>query len=498
MAVAAALVLQPIQANATQADGKSELANMNALYEYAWSLDYPQQATYDNILEKTESGAAQAVNMLPSAALGYQIKDYDGDDQMELLVVRSDTTQESNQGQLIFQIYEANEGNVVLASEITADMPSFVTGVGKIRVYSRNMGDKIVIGCDQYEEGFLWDGLTLKTSYYDYNGNVLNYNSGTNVMGSIIESDYMKQQFGMIGLNENQIAQIGGDKTVYDCVAGTELITETKVNSDSNIYISWVSSALQGDMQAVGTATITCYSWFPGTKPTIAQKLGTISISPNSQTGQDSIQDPVQQLSAQADYLYIIGDFEIMQIYSMYYLIPDEGVTKYDCYQTDGNYISSIPYGNAKTIPFEKQYFSGGANSVRGWAVRDLGPGSFAGNGNLLDQSGDIKLDASIEYRSKLFWKFQGAAFIDAGNIWTIRSYANQPGGVFKFDKFYKQIAVAYGLGLRLDLDFFILRFDGGMKAVNPAYETKKEHFPIIHPKFSRDFAFHFAVGYPF
>lgn len=68
----------------------------------------------------------------------------------------------------------------------------------------------------------------------------------------------------------------------------------------------------------------------------------------------------------------------------------------------------AVPYGNAKTIPFEKQYFSGGANSVRGWSVRDLGPGSFAGNGNLLDQSGDIKLDASIEYRSKLFWKFQG------------------------------------------------------------------------------------------
>ena len=84
-------------------------------------------------------------------------------------------------------------------------------------------------------------------------------------------------------------------------------------------------------------------------------------------------------------------------------------------------------------------------------------------NTNLLDQSGDIKLDASIEYRSKLFWKFQGAIFVDAGNIWTIRDYDNQPGGVFKFDKFYKQIAVAYGLGLRLDLDFFILRFDGGI-----------------------------------
>lgn len=158
----------------------------------------------------------------------------------------------------------------------------------------------------------------------------------------------------------------------------------------------------------------------------------------------------------------------------------------------------AVPYGNAKTIPFEKQYFSGGANSVRGWSVRDLGPGSFAGKGSLMDQSGDIKLDASIEYRSRLFWKFQGAFFIDAGNIWTIRDYANQPGGVFKFNKFYKQIAMAYGLGLRLDLNFFILRFDGGMKAINPAYETKKEHYPIIDPKFSRDFAFHFAVGYPF
>lgn len=158
----------------------------------------------------------------------------------------------------------------------------------------------------------------------------------------------------------------------------------------------------------------------------------------------------------------------------------------------------AVPYGNARTIPFEKQYFSGGANSVRGWSVRDLGPGTFKGNGNLLDQSGDIKLDASVEYRSKLFWKFQGAVFVDAGNIWTIRDYTNQPGGVFRFDEFYKQIAVAYGLGLRLDLDFFILRFDGGMKAVNPVYKIRKEHFPIVHPKFSRDFAFHFAVGYPF
>lgn len=156
----------------------------------------------------------------------------------------------------------------------------------------------------------------------------------------------------------------------------------------------------------------------------------------------------------------------------------------------------AVPYGNAKVIPFEKRYFSGGANSVRGWSVRDLGPGTFAGDGNFLNQSGDIKLDASIEYRSKLFWKFQGAVFIDAGNIWTIRKYVNQPGGEFRFNKFYKQIAAAYGLGIRLDLDFFVLRFDGGMKAISPV--AGEERYPITRPNFKRDFAFHFAVGYPF
>lgn len=156
----------------------------------------------------------------------------------------------------------------------------------------------------------------------------------------------------------------------------------------------------------------------------------------------------------------------------------------------------AIPYGNATVVPLEKRYFSGGANSVRGWSVRDLGPGSFPGDGNFLNQTGDVKLDASVEYRTRLFWKFKGAAFIDAGNIWTLRDYKDQPGGKFKLDKFYKQFAVAYGIGLRLDLDFFVLRFDGGMKAINPARGGVR--YPIAQPNFKRDFAFHFAVGYPF
>ena len=161
----------------------------------------------------------------------------------------------------------------------------------------------------------------------------------------------------------------------------------------------------------------------------------------------------------------------------------------------------AYPYGNSRVLPFEKRYFSGGANSVRGWNVRGLGPGKFRGTNGAIDfinQTGDMKLDLNAEYRTDLFWKLRGAFFIDAGNIWTLRAYDEQPGGQFRWNEFYKQIAVAYGLGVRLNFDYFVLRFDMGMKAINPAYESKEEHYAIIHPRLSRDFVFHFAVGLPF
>ena len=162
----------------------------------------------------------------------------------------------------------------------------------------------------------------------------------------------------------------------------------------------------------------------------------------------------------------------------------------------------AYPYGNSTILPFEKRYFSGGANSVRGWSVRELGPGKFKGtDGNIdfINQTGDMKLDLNVEYRAHLFWKMNGALFVDAGNIWTIRNYEDQPGGQFKFSEFWKQIAVGYGIGFRMNFDYFILRFDLGMKAVNPSYEIDGgEQFPLVKPKFSRDFTFHFAVGLPF
>lgn len=160
-----------------------------------------------------------------------------------------------------------------------------------------------------------------------------------------------------------------------------------------------------------------------------------------------------------------------------------------------------LPYGNSTILPYEKRYFAGGANSVRGWSVRDLGPGSYRGRDGKVDfvnQTGNMKLDLSIELRTYLFWKLHGACFIDAGNVWNTRSYPDMAGALFRFDEFYRQIAVAYGLGLRLNFDYFILRLDGGMKAINPSEPHGRLHYPLIHPHFHRDFTLHFAVGLPF
>ncbi len=159
----------------------------------------------------------------------------------------------------------------------------------------------------------------------------------------------------------------------------------------------------------------------------------------------------------------------------------------------------AVPYGNSSMVPFEKRFYAGGANGVRGWSVRTLGPGRYDAKNSVRDfinQCGDIRLDFSLEARMKLFWVLEGALFVDAGNIWTIRDYETQPGGLFKFDSFYKELGWAYGLGLRMDFTYFLLRFDLGMKAYNPA--MNQEPWPLTHPNWRRDATFHFSVGYPF
>jgi hypothetical protein len=165
----------------------------------------------------------------------------------------------------------------------------------------------------------------------------------------------------------------------------------------------------------------------------------------------------------------------------------------------------AVPYGNSKTIPFEKRYFAGGANSVRGWAARTLGPGGYKGTGGLIDfnnQSGDLRLNLNMEYRAKVWSFVELAAFFDAGNIWTIFDYKTQTHGMFLWDEFYKQIALAYGVGVRLDFSFFIFRVDFGVKLYDPALRYNGSGLQWRTAEnglnWADDMAFHFAIGYPF
>lgn len=163
---------------------------------------------------------------------------------------------------------------------------------------------------------------------------------------------------------------------------------------------------------------------------------------------------------------------------------------------------AGYPYGNLNVLPFEKRYFSGGANSIRAWPVRGLGPGSYVEKTlNYYNQTADIKLEANAEYRFKLFWLLEGAFFIDAGNIWTIRTTANEEVdelGLFKFDNFYKQIAVGVGTGARLDFSYFVFRLDMGVKARDPSLPAGDRWTLGVQPIKWDDVAFNFAIGYPF
>lgn len=159
-----------------------------------------------------------------------------------------------------------------------------------------------------------------------------------------------------------------------------------------------------------------------------------------------------------------------------------------------------IPYGNSEVMPFEKRYYSGGANSVRGWSVRQLGPGRYNGGGSTaidyFNQCGDFRLDASAELRTRLFWNFESALFLDAGNVWTVRSYDSQPEG--RLDKdFLEEIALAWGIGLRVATSFVVLRLDWGFKVHDPSYNASRR-WPVGHPFDSSNNTLHFAVGYPF
>ena len=157
-------------------------------------------------------------------------------------------------------------------------------------------------------------------------------------------------------------------------------------------------------------------------------------------------------------------------------------------------------YGNQTIAPYSEQFYIGGANSLRAFTVRSLGPGTYNPGKNTkygyLDQTGDIKLEANVEYRFPIFGELYGATFLDAGNVWLMRKDESRPGGELTLKNFAKSIALNTGVGVRYDLTFLVIRLDMGI-ALHVPYETGKSGYYNI-PKFKDGLGLHFAIGYPF
>lgn len=157
----------------------------------------------------------------------------------------------------------------------------------------------------------------------------------------------------------------------------------------------------------------------------------------------------------------------------------------------------AVAMGNSVQMPFERKFFSGGANGIRAWPVRTLGPGSYKADPNEFpNQSGDIKLEANAEYRFTMIGPLEGAIFVDMGNIWSLKD--NRPGTEFNISNFYKEIAVGSGFGLRYDFSYVIFRIDMGMKLRDPSLSGSNRWVKGSQLLSQDNLNFAFAIGYPF
>lgn len=156
-------------------------------------------------------------------------------------------------------------------------------------------------------------------------------------------------------------------------------------------------------------------------------------------------------------------------------------------------------YGNSKQVPYSEQFYIGGANSIRAFTVRSLGPGSYRAPADMqngyFDQTGTFKLELNSEYRFPIISVLHGAAFVDAGNIWLLKNDPARPGGLLQGKTFLRDIALGTGVGLRVDIGMLVLRGDLGYGLHAPYYTGTNHYFNI---KFKKAFAFHLAIGYPF
>jgi len=312
----------------------------------------------------------------------------------------------------------------------------------------------------------------------DYTRSIANLSFSYYVQGK----KYFTHYFWPLELNYIQIYENRSDKAFLDSIRNTY-----SGYSFEDHMISVIRYGLEFNSQKLGKRSDYIFTRIN------LESAGNILNTLYRWAGADTVEGHYQLLGVPY-FQYIRGDVD----FRYYNIIDPVNKLVYRLFIGIG-----YPLGNSSALPFEKKYFSGGPNSIRAWSTRDLGPGSYIRPEsdtifNYPNQVADIKLEANFEYRFRMFWKLEGAFFIDAGNIWAISPEDEREGALFEWNRFYKEIAVGTGLGIRLDFNFFLLRGDFGVKLRDPALPEGERFLPTNRWIKGSDLKFQFGIGYPF
>lgn len=355
-----------------------------------------------------------------------------------------------------------NDYTTEIGTNVTVSIPKFILPIFKAEKFSKKFSPKTQISAGynfqdriEYKRsianisyGYSWDGNKYLKHYVKLvELNAVNLADASPSFRTYIDSTYLKSSY------ENHLVSVSNYSLVFN---------NQDIKKSNDFYFFRMNSELSGNVLS------------------LASEL----------TGANKVDGKYEVLGIPFSQ-YFKADFDFR-----YYDIVDKSSTiAYRLFAGIG-----IPYGNSEALPFEKMYFSGGANSIRAWNVRDVGPGSYAGGSQTRfpNQTGDIKLEANLEYRFKLFWVLEGAFFIDAGNVWNLNS-DEFDGGLFRSDKFYNEFAVGSGFGTRFDFSFFIFRLDLGVKLRDPALsEGQRWIVGNRSLNWQDDFTVNVGIGYPF
>jgi len=351
--IAVVLIMNSHSVWSEQVIGESDyLDNVNKLYKFAWGLQYSEEGSYDIWLIRNEEGSQRAVSNIPHVTLGYQIRDFDKDGHMELLVAE---LKEENNG-LDLQMYEVQDGVVVMQSEIIADEMVIFPEEEILWCYSYLAEqDRRIIGYDIWSYvSYVADGTNISTELFLYDGVSLSRIDGYGLSGSAFVDDVdIVGNYERLGIsNVNEVDLLNGIMTGCQYIFNSEVFVQVEnklLEYDSDSYLQWLNSN-EAEKYIIGGAYIQNYCWLPSdivNRTWGQQQLPQLIVQ--KQQMQEEQQLQIKKIIDEADYLYVSYDYG-QGVKDVYYLVPDEGKTIYQCYDAKGDLCYNIAYDNARNV----------------------------------------------------------------------------------------------------------------------------------------------------